>query len=297
MSRAAQQISSDYEAGKFESSLASAESRAAYLVTRLPATFAADLFVFRELQRLISDFQPRSILDLGAGPGTASWAAIAVWSSIAETTLIESNREMCATGKRLANTHPVLNGAKWVQADLRSAVLPPADLIVLSYTIGELGDSAEVVRTAWSAAQKVLVIVEPGTPRNFEKVARVRQDLISQGAHIVAPCPHLERCPMWTANDWCHFAVRLERTAEHRRMKGGELGYEDEKFSYLAFAKEPLPHAQARIVRHPLVRSGHIQLTLCEASGLATPMITKSKKDAFRAARKAKWGDQWNQFE
>jgi ribosomal protein RSM22 (predicted rRNA methylase) len=297
ISRAAEKISSDYEAGKFDSSLASAEARAAYLVTRLPATYAANLFVFHELQRLVPDFQPHSLLDLGAGPGTSSWAATEAWSSISEAILIEGNRELCAMGKRLTNSHPVLNGSRWVQGDLRSAAFPPADLVVLSYAIGELADFTEIIRRAWSAAQQILVVIEPGTPRNFEKVARIRQELIGQGGHIVAPCPHNERCPMWTASDWCHFAVRLVRTAEHRRMKRGELGYEDEKLSYLAFAKESLPHAQSRIVRHPLVRSGHIQLTLCEASGLVKTTITRSRKDAFRAARKAKWGDEWNQFE
>ena len=77
----------------------------------------------------------------------------------------------------------------------------------------------------------MLVIIEPGTPSNFDLIARIRRDLIASGAHLVAPCPHEDECPMAIANDWCHFSVRLERTSEHRQMKGGALGYEDEKFS------------------------------------------------------------------
>jgi ribosomal protein RSM22 (predicted rRNA methylase) len=85
----------------------------------------------------------------------------------------------------------------------------------------------------------------------------------------------------------------VERSSEHRRLKGGTLGYEDEKFSYLAFSKTPVPHAKARTVRHPSVHGGHIQLTLCSPDGLLSRTITRSQKEKFRAARKAEWGDAW----
>lgn len=47
----------------------------AYALVRLPGCYAAAQRVFRELERRLPDFQPRSLLDFGAGPGTASWAA------------------------------------------------------------------------------------------------------------------------------------------------------------------------------------------------------------------------------
>jgi ribosomal protein RSM22 (predicted rRNA methylase) len=154
-----------------------------------------------------------------------------------------------------------------------------------------------IAMTAWAAAKQLLVIVEPGTPRNFGQVAQIRRELIAIGAHLVAPCPHELECPMAAANDWCHFAVRLERRAEHRRMKGGALGYEDEKFSYIAFAKGPTQLTNARIVRHPMTHSGFIRLSLCTTDGLQEKTVTRSQKEAFRAARRAKWGDEWRQLE
>lgn len=102
---------------------------------------------------------------------------------------------------------------------------------------------------------------------------------------------------MAASADWCHFARRLERTSEHRRMKGGALGYEDEKFSYLVLAKQMASKAESRIVRHPITHSGYIQLTLCTTTGLQQETVTRSKKEAFRAARRAKWGDEWRQLE
>ncbi len=298
VARAAEKITSDYKAARFGGSLSSAEARTAYLITRLPATYATCEWAFAEVAKWMPDFAPESFLDLGAGPGTASWAAAESWASLRRFSLIEANRDFADLGKRLAMVSDVLNTALWSVGDVQSqTVLPVADIVVLSYAIGEFRDAEAAVKKAWAAARELLIIIEPGTPRNFGQMARVRAELIGAGAHVVAPCPHELECPMATAGDWCHFAARLERTSEHRRMKGGALGYEDEKFSYLAFAKGPTTPAETRIVRHPMTHSGYIQLTLCTAKGLQQKTVTRSKKEAFRAARRAKWGDEWPQLE
>ncbi len=294
-------MTSDYNLGKFSSSLASAPSRAAYLITRLPATYAACSAALAEIARLAVPFAPSSLLDMGAGPGTAAWAATEVWDSLREITLLENNREIAATGQRLAKIaeREALRSATWNSSDIRSTTLPEADLVILSYALGELDHASAAVDSAWKAARGMLVIVEPGTPRNFATLAPMRLQLIAHGGYLVAPCPHEKQCPMAISGDWCHFASRLERSALHRQMKGGALGYEDEKFSYLAFSKgkDTAGKADARIVRHPLIHSGHIKLSLCEPDGLREQTVTRSQKAAFRAARRAKWGDEWRQLE
>jgi len=290
LAQSSEQITNDYKHGRFRGSLNLPESRAAYLITRLPATFAANQYVFREVKRLAPELNPRSLLDLGAGPGTAMWAAREVWPEISSFTLLESNKEFLRLGQRMAKGL----SAEWLEADLASLPeFPVRDLVVLSYAIGEVKTPSPVVHKAWLAAEKALVIIEPGTPKNFAAMTEIRRRLIDLGGHPIAPCPHTNACPMAVADDWCHFSVRVERTAEHRRLKGGTLGYEDEKFSYLAFSKKPAPHAAARIVRHPAIHGGHIRLTLCTAEGLQSPTVTRSDKAAFRAARQAKWGDEW----
>lgn len=77
----------------------------------------------------------------------------------------------------------------------------------------------------------------------------------------------------------------------HRRLKDAELGYEDEKFSYVALAREEAPLAQARVVRRPQHRPGLIVLNTCTTNGLRTERVTKRDHEAFRRARKAGWGD------
>jgi ribosomal protein RSM22 (predicted rRNA methylase) len=113
----------------------------------------------------------------------------------------------------------------------------------------------------------------------------------------VAPCPHQRDCPMAGESqsaDWCHFAVRLPRTALHRQLKGGSLSYEDEKFSYLVATAGSGSTAANRVVRHPLTRKGLMQLRLCTGDGeVSGVVVSKRQGPLYRAARSAEWGDAW----
>jgi len=56
-------------------------------------------------------------------------------------------------------------------------------------------------------------------------------------------------------------------------------------------ARQPTARANARIVRHPQTRPRAIDLELCTRDGLRTTTVTKTDRDGFRLARKARWGD------
>jgi len=298
LARAAQELSQRYrlDSGRFKERLKSPVERAAYLVTRLPATYAAVRVVFEEVNQRIGG-EIRTLLDLGAGPGVAAWAAAEIFSSIEQITLIERDAEFLGLGKALAgaSSKAALREARWVQADLENQTeLPPHDLVVLSYSLGELSSANSLIDKSWKAARVALAVVEPGTPRGFSIVLQARDRLIAAGAHLAAPCPHEMQCPMAAAgNDWCHFPVRLERSRLHRQAKSASVGYEDEKFSYVVAARSEVRRARARVVRHPAQHKGHIRLELCTPEGLKAEVVTRSDREAFRSARKAGWGDEW----
>ncbi|HYX70102.1 MAG TPA: small ribosomal subunit Rsm22 family protein [Terriglobales bacterium] len=298
--RAAREISERYRKGELSAAaLRSPAHLAAYLQTRLPATFAANRRVFAEVAERLPGFAPHSLLDLGAGPGTSMWAAAEVFPGLEKITLVEREPQLVAAGRRVAaeSRHPATRSAEWLRQDaLASAASGPHDLVVASYTLAEISEktAAQFMRTAWESSEELLVVIEPGTPAGFARVLAARTALLDWGAHLAAPCPHAQACPMAHAGDWCHFAVRLERSAAHRRLKQGALGYEDEKFSYLVASRAPAPLPAARVVRHPLARPGHIQFTLCAASGLQRRTVTKSQKEVYRRARKAEWGSPWS---
>jgi len=271
--------------------------RLAYAAVRMPATFAASGAALAEVRRLAPELPIESLLDLGAGTGAGSWAAAEVFDQLRQFTLIEQDRQLIELGQRLAQSsgNQALRSADWRMANLRTAIeFAPQDLVVCSYSLNEIEPAAvrRILAAAWQAARQALVIIEPGTMTGFEVIRTARAQLIEAGAFIVAPCPHHGDCPM-EQDDWCHFAARFERSSLHRRLKGGTLGYEDEKFSYLAVAKQPVHQTSARIIRHPLRQAGYTQLQLCAAEGLQTITVTKRDKEAWRQARKTGWGDAW----
>jgi ribosomal protein RSM22 (predicted rRNA methylase) len=298
---ASQRLTDKYKDATFAApAIRSSTDRIAYLAARLPATFAANINVFTELRRRAAETEISSLLDLGAGPGTALFAAAELLPTLRHATVLEADAEWLQIGQKLAAQSPFIavRNAGWLQRDMREpGEFPPHDLVVISYAMGELAPSAveSLLRRAWKAAGKFLLVIEPGTKRGFAVINTVRSSLIAQNAGIMAPCPHKDVCPMAAAADWCHFAQRLERTREHLRIKGGSLGYEDEKFSYLIASPLALSSAGARIIRHPRIHSGHVQLELCTADGLIRRTVTKSGKEAYRRARKAQWGDEFSE--
>ena len=256
---------------------------AAYLAYRAPATFAAAAAVFWQVAVQRPDWQPRSLLDVGAGPGVATWAALEVWPSLTELTLVEVEQEMLAAGRQL------LPDARWVEGDVAQA-RGPADLVVASYVLGELPDPVRGAAHLWRQSADTLAVIEPGTPVGYRGILAARDAVIGEGGHTVAPCPHDRPCPL-PADDWCHFAVRLPRSKLHRHAKSAELGYEDEKFSYAVLARQPVPQAAARIIRQPQIRSGHVNLVLCERDGVHDRTISRKQGDGYRQAKGAAWGD------
>lgn len=293
--RAREDLTRQYRQAGEEPDMASEAHRLAYLLTRMPATYAA-LAKALEAIRDIQDWNFLSLLDLGAGPGTALWAASEYFPSLQQATLIERDISLTTLGKRLAQEgdHPALKTAHWLYGDLEQMTeFPEHDLVVHSYSIGELKSDAVIplMEQCWKATRKMLLVVEPGTPVGFERIRLVRSRLIDWGAHMVAPCPHTIACPM-VGSDWCHFAARVERTSLHRKLKSGSLGFEDEKFSYVAVSKEPVLLATSRILSEPSRHSGHVNLKLCTRDdGLQFQTISKRHGEQYKQARKASWGD------
>lgn len=287
---------------KQAAAIRSEDERLAYLLVRMPATYAALAQALRAAKRQLvpqsGDLAMETMLDLGSGPGTAAWAAVEAFPEVRQLRLVERDKGLIGLGRQLcaSSDSRALRRVEWIQADLNGKLAEEAfDLVVAAYSLGELSPAqrSPCLRQAWQRTRKLLVLIEPGTRAGFGCIHQARSELIALGVTLLAPCPHGLACPMAAAGDWCHFAARVERTAMHRRIKGGELGHEDEKFSYLAATPLKANPAEQRIVRHPAYHSGFVELQLCSADGISKRTIGRSKKTEYRAARRAAWGDAW----
>jgi ribosomal protein RSM22 (predicted rRNA methylase) len=272
---------------------ASSSEALAYVAARLPATFAAMQAVLPQVP--LQDIS--TILDLGAGPGTAALAAGLQWPEAERVHLVERDGFMSEVSQKLLQDLPETNHQTltFQCANLLTHSLQTRfDLILLSYVLNELSpeDQTDVLKKAWSATEKGLVIVVPGTPLAYKQLMDLRDLLIAEGAFIAAPCPHHDACPL-KEGDWCHFSTRLSRPAFHREIKKVSLPYEDEKYSFLVALRDPVARAQARIIRKPILRSGHVTLDLCTHNGLKRQTVSKKDKALYKQATKVVWGNSW----
>lgn len=314
----------------------STHHRLAYLAVRFPATFAANIKALTELFRLkdIQSSNPcpssnpptiESILDLGAGPGTAAFAASTLFPEVNKVTLIERDPEMIKIGIRLQG-YLTKTGSPWIwhAGDLlelakpsrhipNSAAIPvKADLVIASYCLGELPKQSitALISLALSSANKFVAFIEPGTPEGFSAINYIRDQLLSSAEwSIVAPCTHSNQCPLnrtrseEDSQKWCHFPARLNRTNLHQLVKQGSLSYEDEKFSYLIVGRSEYVPAHrsdpkddqlipARIIGHPRHQKGLVRLDLCTRSGQASTLtVSKREKRYYKESKKKGWGE------
>src|SRR6185437_9136336 len=156
----------------------------AYVRARAPATQAVAAAVLARAMAVMGDFAPASLLDVGAGPGSASWAAADLWPRIA-VTMLDRNAALRALAAKLMPDATILAG------DLVGPK-PACDLVMANYVLAEfpLNAAARIARDLWEGAKQMLVLVEPGTPDGFARIRAARAALIEAGAHVAAPCTH-----------------------------------------------------------------------------------------------------------
>ncbi|MFI5803122.1 small ribosomal subunit Rsm22 family protein [Streptomyces sp. NPDC051561] len=276
---------------------------AAYAAYRMPATFEAVRSALGALREAAPHWAPGTHTDIGGGTGAASWAVCEAWGT-QRTTVLDWAEPALELGRELAEASgvPALRDVVWQRARIGAALtLPSTDLVTVSYVLKELteADRDTLVEAAARAATGAVVIVEPGTPDGYRRVLAARTKLIDAGFAIAAPCPHSAACPLDPAGtDWCHFSARVSRSSLHRKVKGGSLPYEDEKFAYVVAVREPGVGAApvaARVVRKPQIRKGLVMLELCRADGeQAGENVSKKRHgDLYRSARDTDWGDEW----
>lgn len=287
-------ISRTYRDGGGSGGIRTGTDALAYALARMPATYAAVAAGLNALTEINPGFAPSSLLDIGAGPGTATWAASEAFASLDMFTLLDANTALRDLATELAHSYPRLGNMRYASGDARKllAAAPEADLVVASYIINELGENerAALADAMWEKTRDTLLVVEPGTPAGYARILDLRTRLIAKGAHVIAPCPHDAACPL-RKPDWCHFTQRLQRSRAHKHLKGADLPYEDEKFSYVVLSRTPPALRPARILAQPLVTKIAVTAKICAADGLEAASIPHRDKAAYKRAKKWDWGD------
>ena len=271
----------------------------AYSASRMPATYGA---IYKALKHCIevlklenNNIEIESLLDVGAGTGAASWASLELLN-IKEITCIENEENMLKMYKKLiSDKEKELDNIKCIKKNLIvDEIDEKSDLVIVSYVINEISkeNREKVLKKLIDATNKILLIVEPGTPEGFNTIKAIRKYFIENKEKILAPCPHNLECKI-DENDWCSFSVRVARSKLHKSLKDGDVPYEDEKFSYIAICKDKRKiNVKNIILRHPIIEKGKITCKLCSNKGIIEEkVITKKDKELFKKIKKLNSGD------
>lgn len=306
-------ISDKYLGEKNGESLLNKENEAiAYAIARMPATYSATSTACTqtvETLKLVSKLNNNNnqnldnfstVIDVGAGTGAATLALSEVFD-VKSITCLEREYAMMSLGKVLLaeSENPIVKNAKWEKFDVNEYKQTnekriSADVVITSYMLNEFKDDKvlEIVNKLWNMTEKLMIIVEPGTPKDYKRIMKIKEYLANKGGSIIAPCTNCGKCEL-PENDWCNFSCRVERTKIQKDVKVGDVPYEDEKFTYLAVSKKEFNIEGkniARIIRHPIIKSNMVEVKLCQNGNIINKTYTKKDKEIYKKIRKGKVG-------
>lgn len=270
----------------------------AYIVTRMRATYEASKYVIDK----ISFADIKTCLDLGSGTGAATVALLETFGD-AKIDVVEKSNEMLNMNKQITESmfgDEVKNKISYFNEDAtKFNTEKDYDLIIASYFFNELTKEArlKLVEKLYLKAGRYFVVIEPGTPQNHAEMMEIREVLEDKlGAKLQGPCK-LKKCPYIKTSDWCHFLTRVRRSKVEMMLKNAELGYEDEKFTYLIYSKENGVECKENIViRRPEIKKGNIKIKVCSTDGIHFKTYTKNNKEAYKLAKKLEVGSEFNKL-
>jgi ribosomal protein RSM22 (predicted rRNA methylase) len=249
----------------------------AYILFRTPATQAALKKVFSHLEGKTF----KTALELGSGPGSS----YPVLKDLFVEKIVYIEKE--------AGFRRELEDVTWIVRNfLEKFTYPKSELILFSYSLGELNseEQIDVLNRAIESSEDTIVIVEPGTTHGYDTLMRARDFLIEKDFFIHAPCFHAKSCPKRGVG-WCHFSVRLERSRVHRQIKGGSLGYEDEKYCFIIASKKRVENKFFTILDAPKVEKHRIRMNLCTPDGQKVFECKANNRELFKSLKKKGWGE------
>lgn len=236
------------------------------------------------------------VVDLGAGCGAMGLGLASQGISL-DYTAFDRDDKALAIAKRALATYAPTSSLTTRACDVTREPIPACDLVTMATLLNELplDQRLPLVARALAAAPTV-IIIEPALRDTTRALHELRDQLIANGAFVLAPCTRaIAPCPALAAGDWCHEErlVRLPpHTAELARvthLRDGNL-----KFSYLVLRRDPIAArpTEWRIVDHPVAPKGRVEVLGCSDAGRTlVRLMRRHRDDSNKAFERARRGD------
>lgn len=286
--------------------------RTAYFLYYLPANLSKIHKPLRELSLHTANVFAKEtlrVLDIGAGPATASLGVLRYFSGQErrhrfEFTAVDQVRENLKEAEALftpfREENKVDASLTTIETDIENTerhVHGRFDVIILSNVLNELFSHEEkkiekrigivnhILKT-FLADDGSGIIIEPALRETSRDLLAVRDGIIEQGFHVYSPCLGNGECPaLVNSKDWCHEDIPWKPTTLVRELDElAGLRKDSLKFSYLVIRKDFFSLADIcakdsfRVVSEPLVSKGKMEFYFCDGKG--RKLVARLDKDA-----------------
>lgn len=262
-----------------------------------------------------------SVLDIGCGPGTFTLGVLEYLSQGGACGDFSVNRVRLAlmdrSGENLALAHKLVTdyldqgpvsrrvrGKSFLKkasltadASLTAAFSPNDgyDLIVAGNVLAELSEADISLFSEFLEKrllpEGVIVVIDPGTRRSFQRLMVLRDRLLEAGLKQFAPCPNSGICPLTkNSKNWCHENLSWQ-PPELVQTVDRIIGFSKEKglrFAYLTFTRKDsklsglypalAPDRVFRVVSYRIKNKGEERLYVC--NGRDRIMLRRLKKNS-----------------
>lgn len=272
----------------------------AYLALRIPATYAQIFGALDQVKELLPNWHPKTLLDIGSGPGSASWSAKEIWPSLSESTSLDQHFDFLTIGKQLQKSADIDMAMDWKQMDLRkgmAGISKQFDIVVIANVLNELSPAAgdKIIGQAFDLCRSMLVIIEPGTPTGSSITENASRKL-SKAGNLLAP--YIENTFVPKSDYYIHFSQRFIRPEFQRRirqhMRDTSLmasDWEDTKYGYTVISKiEPEVQPWGRCIGPVQIQKGFLEIPVLTKDGIEKIKVMKRDHDQYTFAKDIKWG-------
>lgn len=273
----------------------------AYLALRCAATYAQISSCLLQVQELFPSWQPKSLLDIGCGPGTALWAAKTLWSRLEASTEIDADNNFLAVGRDIEQKANHGVDVEWQQRDIKGGLennRKTYDLVIIANLLNELSASEvqHLLDEAYAACRGIMIVIEPGTPYGFEVVQKTAQNM-STKAKLIAP--YISGSFVESKEYWIHFSQRFIRPPFLRRlrqhMRDSELmasDFEEAKYSFVAFGSVPSTQAiWGRCIGPIKKQKGFLEVPILTQDQILQAKVLKRHKPQYNFAKELRPGE------
>jgi ribosomal protein RSM22 (predicted rRNA methylase) len=192
----------------------------------LPLNYFRNLAVAEEILKLYPSLCGKEVIDFGSGLGAASFA---IFEKLQPQKIlaVETSTQAIEISKAIGS------GLEYTSA--LPAIIPSDTIGWFSYSLTEITNPIPLLQ-----GFDHLVIVEPSTQKDSQKLIEIRESLLKSGYEILAPCSHQSKCPLLgNRSDWCHDKIYLELSEEMLEVeKFLDWENSDLTFSYLVASRK-----------------------------------------------------------